>query len=539
MPKVSSGPAVKKRTLVLVTNLIKYANHEVVDHNFDNLECRWEGEDTSHPKLVVSAHARDLEKLSIILQPKTPLTQIEIKEALYKLKDFLEVLDDNRVKKRGSKSWLFTLNLFSKYVSKNIEILDLEWENKKEFQNKRRIKTHDHIGFEKNFFAKIERDRLSLTVFTTLESKFPCSQFYTGGIEEDFLTWLEYSFFEKYKINLSIIRANDCSPEVSRIATAGNSEHFKQYDILLGGTPEIHEILPNQVPIRVEPKSLTIPPGAVGEGKRWIGCYLTFLGVIWNSLIIDSDWIPYQFEDLLELAPQQNRRRLPYSVPMPGESSASYLLHYILYPQKQTVGDLNISIPTKKYSIFLEKGYINPRGSFPPEFIERGRASAGIVWLNDAVWSSTILRNRYLQLRAWLPTNSIPSIGCISVFNRPGGNQDAAQTFVHYFLSDVVQTKHYELQRRAPIRQDVRNRVLSDDNSSYSKAISEQLKNIGKKNIPLSVWDLFRCSNNPTLWRRDYLPCLKSSLSSLSSQRLEFLDIAVDHDVSKGWKLDS
>jgi ABC-type Fe3+ transport system substrate-binding protein len=539
MTKLSHGPKVKKRTLFLLAILIRYANYEIYPQTLRDLECRWEDEDTSHPKLVVRASIKELENLSQSVQPESPLSKREIKESLYILKNSLQILNDNRTKRKGTHVWLFTLKLYSKDEKRNINLIDFEWERARGKKIDREVSTESYAnskGVEK--FPTIRNSKKStLTVFTTLESRFPYP-LPSQNLEEDFFNWLEESFYEKYKIKVSIVRSSDHAPEITRILTVKNSEfYYKHYDVLLGGPPEIHGNLSNQASLLVNPENLKIPPGAVGEGKRWIGCYLVFLGIIWNSLLTDVNWTPYLFEDLLKLPPQESKNRLPYTVPIPGESSSSYALHFALNPLKENLGDSSITTATHKYSSLIRKGYISPRGSFPPTFIEKGIASAGITWLNDAVWSAAVLKQRYFQLRAWLPENSIPSIGCISVFNRPDGNPNAAQAFVDHFLSDLVQEKHYQLQRRVPIRKDVRDRVLSLDQSSYSKSISDLFCNIERQSIPLGTWDLLHRSKQPKSWKRDYLPSLARTLNGLLNQDFEFLDITSDGDNSRGWKL--
>jgi predicted NACHT family NTPase len=131
MPRRTYGSQIKARVRRLLEALFAFVNW---DFDFDErdlnikIEAKWEGEDTHHPKLIVRTTLADLERLTA--QDKYPhkLSKAQIREALYLLRDFLQILEDNRTKTQGALIWNFTLKLWSKSKDKNLQQFDLVWE---------------------------------------------------------------------------------------------------------------------------------------------------------------------------------------------------------------------------------------------------------------------------------------------------------------------------------------------------------------------------------------------------------------------------
>ncbi|MBD2168106.1 hypothetical protein H6G04_27350 [Calothrix membranacea FACHB-236] len=53
----------------------------------------------------------------------------QIREALNLLKDFLKILEDNRIHTQGSDDWHFSLKLWSRDKEKNLKQFDEVWES--------------------------------------------------------------------------------------------------------------------------------------------------------------------------------------------------------------------------------------------------------------------------------------------------------------------------------------------------------------------------------------------------------------------------
>ncbi|MBN3952082.1 MAG: hypothetical protein HWQ38_38670 [Nostoc sp. NMS7] len=64
------------------------------------------------------------------------LTKAQIREALNLLKDFLKILEDNRIQTQGSEDWRFTLKLWSKDREKNLKRFDEAWEKNRPKKSK-------------------------------------------------------------------------------------------------------------------------------------------------------------------------------------------------------------------------------------------------------------------------------------------------------------------------------------------------------------------------------------------------------------------
>jgi len=118
MPRATTGSKVKARTLQVLEALLRYANHEVEMSDIPGLHCRWQ--DSPQTTLVVQTTLRSLLELNQRVFPDQPLTKPQVREALRRLQDFLQVLEDYRVHQRGSEDWHFTLHLTSQETARAI-----------------------------------------------------------------------------------------------------------------------------------------------------------------------------------------------------------------------------------------------------------------------------------------------------------------------------------------------------------------------------------------------------------------------------------
>ena len=132
MPRAHYGPEAKKQTKRLLEALLAYANHELENCERIQIRVNWKTEN----QLVVRTKVRFLEELTA--QSNGKLTKEQIKEALKRLEDFLEILEDNRPTTQGSEDWHFTLKLWHRRHDKeaNLKQFDLEWERRRPEKSK-------------------------------------------------------------------------------------------------------------------------------------------------------------------------------------------------------------------------------------------------------------------------------------------------------------------------------------------------------------------------------------------------------------------
>ncbi|MBT9317949.1 WD40 domain-containing protein [Leptothoe spongobia] len=137
MARISYGPQVQRRTKLLLTALLAYANDDLGDCDrasddlsvriAPNLKINWQ----TNRQLVVRTKVRFLQELTAVVQDT--LSTDQIKEALKRLEDFLEILEDNRPSSQGSDVWHFTLKLWHdrKDVTANLKRFDQEWQQRR------------------------------------------------------------------------------------------------------------------------------------------------------------------------------------------------------------------------------------------------------------------------------------------------------------------------------------------------------------------------------------------------------------------------
>ncbi|NEP61516.1 MAG: hypothetical protein F6K31_31955 [Symploca sp. SIO2G7] len=138
MPKTSTGAKPKKRALRLLEALLGFVNYKLegYEHLEKSITYRWESENSTSPKLIVETKLRFLAELIQKDNHPGELTKEQIRQALNMMKDFLGILEDNRAQQRGSDTWNFTLALWSKDTSRNLERFDQEWESKRPEKSK-------------------------------------------------------------------------------------------------------------------------------------------------------------------------------------------------------------------------------------------------------------------------------------------------------------------------------------------------------------------------------------------------------------------
>ncbi|EKU98297.1 NB-ARC domain protein [Leptolyngbya sp. PCC 7375] len=130
MPRITTGPRVKARTLQVLESLLRYANHDLdIASDIPGLNCRWQ--ESPQPTLVVQTTLKSLLELNQLLAPKTPLTKTQIREALRRMQDFLQILEDYRVHQRGSEDWHFALHLVSQKTNRAIAAVTDQWQTLK------------------------------------------------------------------------------------------------------------------------------------------------------------------------------------------------------------------------------------------------------------------------------------------------------------------------------------------------------------------------------------------------------------------------
>lgn len=128
MKHYSYGDLVRGRAKHLLGVLLSYAYDELegTEQLHSDLKVNWQTE----KQLVVRTKLRTLEKLTEKDKTLGKLTKEQIREAINHLKNYLEILVDNRESSRGSEDWHFTLELWSKDKEENLRRFDAEWQAK-------------------------------------------------------------------------------------------------------------------------------------------------------------------------------------------------------------------------------------------------------------------------------------------------------------------------------------------------------------------------------------------------------------------------
>ncbi|MEH2185255.1 MAG: NB-ARC domain-containing protein [Nostoc sp.] len=131
----TKGPVIQKRVKRLLEALLCFIDGEFEDGNF-KIEFDWKEADSANPKLTVQTTLVTLELLTQKDKYPGKLTKAQIREALNLLKDFLKILEDNRLQTQGVENWHFTVKLWSRNKEKNLKRFDEVWENNRPQKSK-------------------------------------------------------------------------------------------------------------------------------------------------------------------------------------------------------------------------------------------------------------------------------------------------------------------------------------------------------------------------------------------------------------------
>ncbi|MEH2226510.1 NB-ARC domain-containing protein, partial [Nostoc sp.] len=135
MPRTTYGPQIQKRVKRLLEALLCFVDGEFEDSNF-KIESDWKEADSVNPKLTVQTTLVVLELLTQKDKYPGKLTKAQIREALNLLKDFLKILEDNRLQTKGVEEWHFTLKLWSRDRERNLKRFDEAWESSRPEKSK-------------------------------------------------------------------------------------------------------------------------------------------------------------------------------------------------------------------------------------------------------------------------------------------------------------------------------------------------------------------------------------------------------------------
>lgn len=128
MSRATYGFQVKERAKRLLEAILDFVNYDLDGCDHIYLEFRWENKGSTSPLLFVKTKLRALEELTHHDRYEGQLTRNQIRESLHRMKDFLKILNDNRLHQRGSEIWEFSLTLWSNNKSENLNKFEQKWE---------------------------------------------------------------------------------------------------------------------------------------------------------------------------------------------------------------------------------------------------------------------------------------------------------------------------------------------------------------------------------------------------------------------------
>ena len=127
MPQLSTSPRVRARIRIFLKKILEYADLGISAQPYSSdFEYRWIDDRSKRPKLVIKTKLSFLSEL-VASESTTRVSKAHIREVLLVLQKKLDILEDNRIKTRGSDVWDFTLKLWDTSADKNLTKFDKLW----------------------------------------------------------------------------------------------------------------------------------------------------------------------------------------------------------------------------------------------------------------------------------------------------------------------------------------------------------------------------------------------------------------------------
>ena len=135
MARPTYGPQAQKRARRLLETVIAFANDEFEDCDllYSKIKVNWQ----TSKQLVVRTQIRYLVMLTGVDPHSGKLSADQVKEALKRYEDYLEILEDNRATTQGASNWHFTLSLWHhRYEGlQNLQRFDQEWQSRRSLKS--------------------------------------------------------------------------------------------------------------------------------------------------------------------------------------------------------------------------------------------------------------------------------------------------------------------------------------------------------------------------------------------------------------------
>ncbi|MEM6254092.1 MAG: NACHT domain-containing protein [Cyanobacteria bacterium P01_D01_bin.156] len=164
MGRASYGPVAQRRTLEVLKLLLKIANLEVDLPDHVAIDYRWSDKSNRLSSLTIKTTLSDLLKIDQTQAKTTKQTTESLRTALKALRDYLEILTDHRINPRGTTTWYFTLDLWSRCTELNLKQAERLWQQKRSsesvspVQDSLSISHQDVPALDLSCFSKILED---------------------------------------------------------------------------------------------------------------------------------------------------------------------------------------------------------------------------------------------------------------------------------------------------------------------------------------------------------------------------------------------
>lgn len=346
--------------------------------------------------------------------------------------------------------------------------------------------------------------KIKITAYASLESKF--LDYDEFRYNEDFISYLQHTFNEKSrKFRITIIREKSerNKESIRQIKTLLKEGIFNSLDVLIGGRPELHQIIKNKVRLNLDESYKSIPYWAISPDSTFVGFYTGAMGFAWNCNLIESGKFPLSFDSInWSLLESHHKDSTFYFAPKPSSSAGYYLFYHLgLKKNKHSLWSFDKDIASKKFKELYSNSNVL-EDSTGAVMISKENLALEFVWLHDYIWEYGNTPGEFGNVRVAIPKDALPTMGCLSIYDRNDNQRiEGAQEFIRFLLSEEVQRKHYEMQKRIPIREDIRHKVLEHDHSPYAKGIKEMFNRISSDtSLPVNSLHYFKKNNSISSW---------------------------------------
>lgn len=319
---------------------------------------------------------------------------------------------------------------------------------------------------------------------------------------------------DKYHIEITKNNTSNSEPYFIRFHNEKDL-FFNDYDMLLGGGPELHHRLKSKKIDFSKLHNARLPEWAKAPDGRWVGIYTGLPCIMYNCNFMNIQENSIGFSNL---ASHMSDSNMSYIMPKLGEHAGS-LPYYIFFMLGQTNKDGKRAFDFNMATNYFEQ--ITNRSTFfigninHIDEVSKSKIGFGMFWAHDIFWKYKNQSKYNPNVRVIIPSDAVLYMGCASIFSGNPEKYSGAMEFLNYFLSPEVQKLHYSYQYKLPVVPELLLNIVKADSSNYAQMVKKVAEPLfaERRNTPMNSMMLYKMNESLGEWS-SYIKKMESYINN-------------------------